>query len=167
MNRGGAQARLTAVSGRRLLPAVIAAAVLTVSGCGGDDGDGDDSGSGGSDATPAETILSDAGLEVCGEAQDQVAQSIGEEGVQNVRAFAVAKDCGGKKTSPDTITVFQFSSIDTRDKGAAAISAAYDRGVVMTSGALVIVAAGPNREANADAVGRAYTDSTGAPVETV
>ena len=167
MNQGGAQARLTAVRGRRLLPAVIAAAVLAVSGCGGDDGDGDDSGSGGSDATPAETILSDAGLEVCGEAQDQVAQSIGEEGVQNVRAFAVAKDCGGKKTSADTITVFQFSSIDTRDKGATAIAAAYDRGVVMTSGALVIVAAGPNREANADAVGRAYTDSTGAPVETV
>ena len=167
MNRGGAQARLTAVRGRRLLPAVIAAAVLAVSGCGGDDGDGDDSGSGGSDATPAETILSDAGLEICGEAQDQVAQSIGEEGVQNVRAFAVAKDCGGKKTSPDTITVFQFSSSDTRDKGAAAISAADDRGVVMTSGALVVVAAGPNRDANADAVGRAYTDSTGAPVETV
>lgn len=169
MNRGGSQARLTAVRGRRLLPAVIAAAVLAVSGCGGDDGDGDgdDSGSGGSDATPAETILSDAGLEICGEAQDQVAQSIGEEGVQNVRAFAVAQDCGGEETSADTVTVFQFSSIDTRDKGAAAISAAYDRGVVMTSGALVVVAAGPNREANADAVGRAYTDSTGAPVKTV
>jgi len=166
MNRGGAQARLTAVRGH-ILPAIIAAAVLAVSGCGGDDGDGDDSGSGGSDATPAETILSDAGLEVCGEAQDQVAQSIGEEGVQNVRAFAVAQDCGGEKTSADTVTVFQFSSIDTRDKGATAISAAYDRGVVMTSGALVVVAAGPNREANADAVGRAYTDSTGVPVETV
>jgi hypothetical protein len=131
------------------------------------DGDGDGSGSGGSEATPAETIMSDAGLEICGEAQDQVAQSIGEEGVQNVRAFAVAKDCGGKNTSPDTITVFQFSSIDTRDEGATAISAAYDRAVVMTSGALVVVSAGPNREANADAVGQAYTDSTGAPVETV
>jgi hypothetical protein len=160
------RARLLGMRRGSLVPAVLAAAVLAFAGCGSDD-DGDDSGSGGSDATPAETILSDAGLEVCGEAQDQVAQSIGEEGVQNVRAFAVAEDCGGEKTSADTITVFQFSSIDTRDTGATAISAAYDRGIVMTSGALVIVAAGPNREANADAVGRAYTDSTGAPVETV
>jgi hypothetical protein len=152
---------------QRLLPTLLAASVLALAGCGGDDDDDGDSGSGGSEATPAETILSDAGLEICGEARDQVAQSIGEEGVQAVRALAVSEDCAGKTTSTDTVTVFQFSSIDTRDTGARAISAAYDRAVVMTSGALVIVVAGPNREANADAVGQAYTDSTGAPVTTV
>lgn len=141
-------------------------AVAALAGCGGDDDDGSDSG-GGSSERPSETIMADAGLEICGEAQDQIAQSIGTEGVQNVQAFAVAKDCGGKETSPDTITVFQFDSIEARDEGASAISAAYDRAVVMTSGALIVVSTGPNREANADAVGQAYTDSTGAPVETV
>jgi hypothetical protein len=156
-----------AVRSPRFLPTLLAASVFALAGCGGDDNDDGDSGSGGAEATPAETILSDAGLEVCGEAQDQVAQSIGEEGVQAVRAFAVAEDCAGKPTSPDTVTVFQFSSIDTRDTGARAISAAYERAVVMTSGALVMVVAGPNREANADTVGRAYADSTGAPVTTV
>jgi hypothetical protein len=152
---------------RRLLSALLAASMFAFAGCGGDDDDDGDSGSGGTEATPAETILAAAGLEICGETQDQVAQSIGEEGVQAVRAFAVAEDCAGKTTSPDTVTVFQFSSIETRDAGARAISAAYDRAVVMTSGALVIVAGGPNREANADAVGQAYTDSTGSPVTTV
>jgi hypothetical protein len=149
----------------RLLPAVLAAGVFALAGCGGDD-DGDDSESGGAGEDPAEQILGDAGLEVCGEAQEQIAQSTVSEGFQAVRAFAVAQDCGGSETSPDTITVFQFSNLDTRDKGAAAISAAYPRAVVMTSGALVIVATGPAGEANADAVGRAYADSTGAPVTT-
>jgi hypothetical protein len=141
-------------------------AVAALAGCGGDDDDNGDSGGGGNAARPSETILADAGLEICGEAQDQIAQSIGTEGVQNVQAFAVAEDCGGSKTSPNTITVFQFSSLESRDAGATAIEAAYDRPVVMTSGALVVVATGPDREANADAVGKAYTDSTGEPVET-
>jgi hypothetical protein len=166
MIRIGSEARVTKVRTRTLLPALLAAAALALAGCGGDDDDDNGSG-GGNSERPSEQILADAGLEVCGEAQDQIAQSIGSEGVQNVVAFAVAKDCGGKKTSPDTVTIFQFDSPDGRDKGAAAANAAYSRAVVMTSGALVIVSAGPNSEANADAVGQAYTDSTAEPVTTV
>jgi hypothetical protein len=164
MKRCREEARLTTVRARRLFPAVLAAAAFALAGCGGDDDDSD--AGGGSSERPSETILADAGLEICGEAQDQIAQSIGTEGVQNIQAFAVAKDCGGKTTSANTITVFQFDSLDSRDAAATQIEAAYDRPVVMTSGALVIVATGPDREANADAVGKSYTDSTGEPVET-
>jgi hypothetical protein len=165
MNRNTTQATLPTMRGRSALTVLLAAATFALAGCGDDDGD--DSGSNGSEARPAETILADAGLEICGEAQEQIAQSTVSEGVQNVQAFAVAKDCGGSETSPDTITVFQFSSLDTRDSGAAAIGAAYPRAVVMTSGALVIASTGPNRDANAERVGRAYTDQTGEPVTTV
>ena len=165
MKRCRKEARLTTVRARRLLPVLIAAAAFALAGCGGDDDDSDSS-SGGNSERPSEQILGDAGLQVCGAAEDQQVQSIGSEGVQNVQAFAVAKDCGGKTTSPNTITVFQFDSLDSRDAGATAVKAAYDRPVVMTSGALLIVATGPDREANADAVGKAYTDSTGEPVET-
>jgi hypothetical protein len=168
MNRSGAEARLTTVRTPKLLPALLAAAAFAFAGCGGDDDDDNGgSGSSGSSENPAETILADAGLEVCGEVEDQLLQSIGEEGAQNVRAFAVAKDCGGSETSPDTITIVQFDSLDSRDKTAAEIGTAHPRTIVMTSGALLIVSAGPNREANADAVGQAYTDSTGEPVTTV
>ncbi len=142
----------------------LALTVVALAGCGG--GDDDDSGSSGSSDRPSETILADAGLEICGEDQEQIAQSTVSEGVQNFQAFAVAKDCGGSTTSRDVIAVFQFDSIDARDQGATAVAAKYPRAVVMTSGALVIASTGPNSEANADAVGKAYTDSTGEPVET-
>jgi hypothetical protein len=168
MNRIGAEARLATVRTPKLFPALLAAAAFALAGCGGDDDDDNGgSGSGGSSENPAETILGDAGLQVCGEAEDQFVQSIGDEGAQNVRAFAVAKDCGGKTTSPDTVTIIQFDNLESRDKAASAIGADHPRTVVMTSGALVIVSAGPSREENADAVGQAYTDSTGEPVETV
>jgi hypothetical protein len=150
-----------------VLPLLLVAAAFGLAGCGGDDDDNGDSGSGGSNATPAQAILGDAGLQICGDAEDQILQSIGEDGVQNVVAYAVAKDCAGKKTAPDAIIVYQFSSIESRDAAAKTIAASSDRAIVMTSGALVVVSAGPNREANADAVGQAYTDSTGEPVTTV
>jgi hypothetical protein len=172
MNRFGAEARLTTVRARKLFPVLLAAAAFALAGCGGDDdddngGSGSGSGSGGSSENPAETILADAGLQVCGETEDQLVQSIGDEGAQNVRAFAVAEDCGGSKTSPDTVTIVQFDNLESRDKNAAAIETAHPRTVVMTSGALMVVSAGPNSEANADAVGKAYADSTGEPVTTV
>ena len=149
----------------KVLPTLVAAALLASTGCGGDDGD-DDSNANGSDATPAETILAEAGLDICGDAQQQIAQSTISEGATAVRAFAVAQDCGGEETSSDVIAVYQFADPGERDRAAAAAGTAFPRSVVMTSGALVIVAIGPNSDANADAVGQAYADETGAPVTT-
>ena len=149
----------------KVLPTLVAAALLATTGCGGDDGDDDES-NGGSDATPAETILADAGLDICGDVQQQYSQSTVSEGATAVRAFAVAQDCGGKETSSDVIAVFQFADPGERDRAAAAAGTAFPRSVVMTSGALVIVAMGPNSGANADAVGKAYAEETGAQVST-
>jgi hypothetical protein len=137
--------------------------VLAIAACGGDD----DSGSGGSSESPAETILADAGLQVCGETQEQIAQSTIGSGFQGVRTFAVADDCGGSETSPNTVRVFQFGNREAVDQGAANIETEYPRSVVLVSGALVIAVTGPDREANADAVATAYEDTTGEPVTTV
>ena len=141
-------------------------AVAALAGCGGDDDDDGDSGGGGNEARPAETIMADAGLQICGEGEDQLVQSIGDEGASNVQAYAVAKNCGGRTTSPNTITVVQYDSIDARDAAANAASTGLQGSVVMTSGALLVVSSGPDAEANADAVGKAYEDTTGSPVET-
>ncbi len=146
---------------------VLMLSVLALAGCGGGDDGGDDSSSGGSDASPAETILADAGLEICGEKQEQIAQSVVGTDFQAMRSFAVAADCAGSETSPNIVRVFQFATREAVDVGAVALEKAYPRGVTMTSGALVIVTTGPESQTNADAVGKAYEDSTGAPVETV
>jgi hypothetical protein len=156
---------MTTMSRTRRLPLVLALIVLAHAGCGGN-GD-DDSGSNGSSDNPAETILTDAGLDVCSQSEEQIAQSTVGPGLLAARAFAVAEDCGGSETSPNTIRVFQFGNREAVDQGAESATDAYPRGVVLVSGALVIVVTGPDREANADAVGTAYEDSTGEPVRTV
>jgi hypothetical protein len=147
----------------RRCPLALAMLVLALAACGGDD----DSDSGGSNENPAETILTDAGLEICGETQEQIAQSTIGSGFQGARTFAVAEDCGGSETSPNTIRVFQFGNREAVDQGAANIETEYPRSIVLVSGALVIAVTGPDREANADAVAMAYEDSTGEPVTTV
>jgi hypothetical protein len=139
-------------------------AVVALAGCGGDD---DSTSTGGNSASPADQILADAGLEVCSEDTEQILQSTVGADFQAVRSFAVAKSCGGAERTPNTIRVFQFGSREAVDNGSRALQHAYPNGVVMQSGALVIVVTGPQREANADAVGKAYEDSTGEPVETV
>jgi hypothetical protein len=147
-----------------LLPALLAAAVFALAGCGGDD---DDGGDGGPSGDPAEEILADAGLEVCRSAEDQLAQSTVGDGLLVVRAFTVADDCAGSEESPNVVRVFQFSDRESVESGAAKAKEEYPRGVVMTSGALVVVVTGPDRNANATAVGDAYEGSTGEPVRTV
>jgi hypothetical protein len=149
-----------------LLPLLLAAALV---GCGGDD-NGDENGStsgGGNSARPATAILADAGLQICSQEEEQIAQSTIGPGLQSGIVFAVAEDCGGKTTSPNLIRVFQFSDRESVDAGAQKAQQTYPNGVVMQSGALVIVVTGPQKDANATAVGNAYEDSTGSPVETV
>jgi hypothetical protein len=139
--------------------------VVALAGCGGGDGD-DSSSSGGSSQSPAETILADAGLQICSTEDEQISQSTVGPDLQAIRSFDVAKNCAGATNSPNVIRVFQFGTPAAVQQGATSAASAYADGVVMVSGALVIVVTGPQREANADAVGKAYEDSTGSPVET-
>jgi hypothetical protein len=147
------------------LLALLLAAV--VAGCGGDDDDNGSSSGGGNSARPANAILADADLQICSQEEEQIAQSTIGPGLQSGILFAVAEDCSGKTTSPNLIRVFQFSDRESVDAGAQKAQQSYPNGVVIQSGALVIVVTGPQKDANADAVGKAYTESTGSPVETV
>ena len=54
--------------------------------------------------------------------------------------------------SPDAITIFQFASRDAVDKGFKEVEAAYPKGSAVKFQALVILALGPDREANLAAV---------------
>lgn len=147
--------------------ALLLAAALA--GCGGSDDNGDDNGStsgGGNSARPADAILADAGLKICSTQDEQIAQSTVGPGLQAIMDFYVGKTCPTEVT-PNLIRVFQFDSLESVDSGAQQATTKYPNSVVMKSGALVIVVTGPQKDANAEAVGKAYQDSTGSPVETV
>jgi hypothetical protein len=150
---------------RRLLPVLLAAGVFALAGCGGGDDDGNGSGPAGE--SPADQILADAGLQVCKREEEQIAQSTVGPDLTTIVAFAVADDCAGSETSPNIVRVYQFSDPNSVQEGAGKAKTEYPRGVVMISGALVIVVTGPDAEANAEAVGSAYADTTGAQVTTV
>jgi hypothetical protein len=165
MNRVERRAKLGTMHSRRLLPTLLAAAMLALAGCGGDD-DGDSS-SGGNSERPADQIVADAGLEICSEGQEQIAQSTVGPGLSDIRVFFVAEDCAGSETSPNVVRVYQFSTPEEVDAGAGRAKTTYPNGVVMVSGALVFAVTGPDSDANADAVGNAYTGATGATVRTV
>jgi hypothetical protein len=94
---------------------------------------------------PAETTLKAAGLEICSQTQSQASGGLNRPaGVVATRSFLVAPDCKGAKTSPDQITAYQFKDRDSLNAGLAKIRAAYPRGQVAQSGALVILAVGPH-----------------------
>ena len=130
---------------------VVATAVALLSACGGSSSSSSDPGSANYD--PAKTTLAKAGLEVCGEGQQQRPPGTSEiKGLALTRVFAVAKDCHGATTSPDKIAVFQFTSKDTIDAGEQAIKKALPKAVVDQVYPIVIAASGPNKEANLAAV---------------
>lgn len=155
----------------RLRPglAVLLLAAL-LAGCGGDDDNGSSSNTntsgGGNSASPAQAIIADAGLQLCSREEEQIAQSTIGPGLQLLVDFYVGKTCPTKVT-PNLIRVGQFDSLDSVSNGAQQAMQKYPGSIVMTSGALVIVVTGPQKDANAQAVGKAYEDSTGSPVETV
>src|SRR3954447_7178988 len=142
----------------RLLPALVLAALVAVlAGCGGG-GSGASSDPGSKDYDPAHTTLKSAGLEACGEGQEQPVNGLDSgAGVVAVRAFYVAKDCNGSKTSPNQIIVYQFNRRASLDAGLPKIKVAYPRGEVGESGPLVIVATGPDAAANLAAVQNALS----------
>ena len=151
---------------RGLLPVLLAAAALGLAGCGGDDDNGETS-TGGNSERPADQIVADAGLEICSEGQEQIAQSTVGPGLSDIRVFFVAVNCAGSEVSPNVIRVYQFSAPDEVEAGAGRAKTKYPNGVIMVSGALVFAVTGPDAEANADAVGNAYSGATGATVRTV
>jgi len=102
---------------------------------------------------PAHTTLKDAGLEACSEDDTQVPQTLASgPGVSNSRAFFVAKDCNGSKTSPNTAMVFQFDSKQAVEAGAQTIENALPNGSSEAYGPLVIVTTGPDHQENMTAI---------------
>lgn len=142
---------------RRLVSALALSALLAVlAGCGGGGGGGSSSDPSSQNYDPAETTLKDAGLEACSEVQGEAVHGLDEgAGVIMVRAFDVASDCMGKKTSPNQFIVYQFNGRESLDAGLPKIKAAYPKGEVMEYGAVVIVATGPDAAENMAAVKKA------------
>src|SRR3954471_15788898 len=133
----------------RGLPIVLGA--LALAGCGGGSSSSSDPGS--ADYDPAKTTLHDAGLDVCGEAQRDLPPTVTSiDGVGATRAFYVAQDCKGAKTTPNTISVFQFTSKDTFASGTRTIKAAMPKAAVTQHYPLVIAATGPAKDENLAAV---------------
>ena len=134
----------------------LALAVVSLAGCGGDDSSSDPNSA---NYDPAETTLKDAGLEVCGEVDEQIPQTLASgPGVTNARSFFVAKDCKGKETAPDNISVFQYDSLEAVTAGTAKVKAQYPDAATLTKGPLIIVSTGPNKEANLAAVEKALPE---------
>jgi hypothetical protein len=130
-----------------LLPLALAA-------CGG--GGGGSSNPSSANYDPAHTTLKDAGLEVCSESDTQVPQNLSNgPGFQASRAFFVAKDCNGKKTSPDVAMSLQYDSKQSVDAAYANVKTAVPNSSAAKYGPLIIVTTGPNREANLAAIEQA------------
>lgn len=154
MTRSTDGRRQLRLAGRLALLLAVGLLTAALAACGGG-GSSADSTSNPSSANydPATTAIHDAGLEVCSQSQQPVSQSLSSDpGLSNTRSFAVAKDCHGAKVSPNAITIFQFSSRDAVDKGFKEVEAAYPKGSAFKFQALVIMATGPDREANLAAV---------------
>jgi hypothetical protein len=134
------------------LPLVVAA----LAGCGGGSSSGSSSNPSSANYDPAHTTLKAAGLEVCGQAQQQASGGLERSSsVTNVRAFFVAPDCMGAKTSPNEVTVYQFKDRQSLDAGVQKIKTAYPKGAVTTYGAVVILATGPDATKNLVAIKKA------------
>jgi hypothetical protein len=137
------------IAARGLLVVLVA---LALAGCGGG-GSNSSSDPGSASYDPATTTLKDAGLEVCSEeTRDLPPTMTSIQGVGATRAFYVAKDCKGAKTTPNTIAVVQFTSKDTFASGTQTIKSALPNAAVTQHYPLVIAATGPAKEANLAAV---------------
>jgi hypothetical protein len=135
------------------LAAFVLAASAVATACGGSSG-GSSTNPGSASYDPATSALHKAGLQVCSESQRAMPHGIqtNPQEVAASRGFFVAKDCKGKKTSPDTVLIFQFTSKQAIDSGAPAIKAAFPHGESTTSGPLLIITNGPNAKANMAAI---------------
>lgn len=132
----------------------LIAAPLALAACGGGS-----SGSGNPTSAnydPAHTTLKNAGLKVCSESDTQVPQTLASgPGVQNSRAFFVASDCKGEKTSPDVAMVLQYDSKQSVDAAYAKVRVALPNSSSEKYGPLILATTGPNRQANLAAIDQA------------
>ena len=102
---------------------------------------------------PAKTALANAGLEVCSEEQKSISTQLSNlPGVGLVRSFDVAKDCAGATETANKVTLFQFTNKEDFASGVQSIKSAQPRAAVYEVYPIVIVATGPDREANLTAV---------------
>ena len=128
------------------------AAALALAACGG----------GGNDSVtnpdsknydPAKTSLANAGLEVCSEEQRDISTQLSTiPGLALTRSFDVAKACQGATTTPNRVTIFQFTDKPDFTAGVRSVKSALPRAAVYDHYPLVIATTGPNREANLQAV---------------
>jgi hypothetical protein len=144
------------MSGRIACAVALSVLVAVAAGCGSSSSSGGDNnntgttGSSSSDPSsgsydPAQTTLKNAGLEVCSETQSGAGGGLDQaSGVSRTRSFLVAPDCKGSQTSPNKVTVYQFTSKQSLDAGVPKIKAAYPKGELTQYGAAVILATGPN-----------------------
>lgn len=139
------------MTGRLACSVVLSVLVAAAAGCGGSSSSNSSSTSSSSsnptsgNHDPAQATLAAAGLEICGQTQHVASGGLDRStGVVGTRSFLVATDCKGAKTSPDQITAYQFKDLESLNAGLVKIHAAYPKGQVVKSGALVILAVGPH-----------------------
>ena len=132
---------------------LVLAAALGLSACGGGSSSSNPSSA---NYDPAHTTLKDAGFEVCSEDDTQVPQNLSSgPGFQSSRAFLIAKDCNGNKTSPDVAMVLQYDSTQSVDAAFTKLQTTMPNGSSEKYGPLIIVTTGPNHAANLAAIDKA------------
>ena len=135
---------------RTLAP--LLAVVLLLAACGGSS-DSSSSEPGSANYDPAQTTLKNAGLEACNEAERDLPPGLTSlEGEGSAKAFYVAKDCNGATTTPNSVYVVQFTSIDTIGPGEQKIKRALPTAATLQHYPLVIATTGPDKEANLAAI---------------
>src|SRR5436305_13591663 len=103
------------------LRAPLLLAVLLLAACGGSS-NSSSSDPGSKNYRPAQTTLKKAGLESCSQATRDLPSGLTTlPGLGATKGFYVAKACNGAKTTPNSVIVFQFTSIDNANSGAMAI----------------------------------------------
>ena len=138
----------------RVWSLVAAVAVAgTLAGCGGSGGNDSTTTPGSQSYDPAKTALANAGLDVCSEEQKALSTQLSSiPGLAATRSFDVAKDCRGATTTPNKVTLFQFTNKPDFEAGVKSIESALPNAAVYDHYPLVIAATGPDRQANLAAV---------------
>src|SRR5262245_53605241 len=127
----------------RAVAALALAATALAAACGGSSSDSGASNPSSNKYDPAKTTLKAAGLEVCSEGSSGNPANPSQQSAPiTTRSFFVASDCGGSKTSPNSVLVMQYASKDARDAAVPGVKAAYPKGEVQPAGPLIIVTTG-------------------------